>query len=226
MIRAVIFDFDGVIANSEPLHFAAFRDILSRETVALTERDYYQRYLGFDDAGVFEAVARDQGIAWNRDRIRELLERKAARLEELERLTSMLFPGAEAAIRRLSADVPLGIASGAIRPEIERVLERAGLRHLFGAIVAAGDTARGKPAPDPYIRAVSLLSAASGLPLEPHECVAIEDSRWGLQSARSAGLRTVAVAHTYSADELLEADLVIPGLEGLSLTNLHSIESA
>src|SRR5262245_61678823 len=153
MIRAVIFDFDGVIANSEPLHFAAFRDILYRESVALTERDYYQRYLGFDDAGVFEAVARDQGIAWNGDRIRELLERKAARLEELERLTSTLFPGAEAAIRRLSADVPLGIASGAIRPEIERVLQRAGLKHLFGAIVAAGDTARGKPAPDPYLRA-------------------------------------------------------------------------
>ena len=102
-------------------------------------------------------------------------------------------------IRRLAARCPLAIASGAIRPEIERVLQREGLLVDFQTIVAAGDTPVSKPAPDPYARAVELLSAATGVALAPGECVAIEDSRWGLESARAAGLRTMAVAHTYPA---------------------------
>ena len=223
MIRAVVFDFDGVIANSEPLHFRAFRDVLAEEAVALSERDYYARYLGFDDVGVFRTIGAEHGAAWTDAQVASLVARKAVRLEDLEREGPVLFPGAEAAIRRLAAALPLAIASGALRVEIMRVLNRTGLASYFGTVVAAEDTPASKPAPDPYLRAVRLLSAATGVSLAAEECVAVEDSRWGLESARAAGLRTIAVTHTYPAETLSLADLVIADLDALDLANLNTI---
>jgi beta-phosphoglucomutase len=174
-VRAIVFDFDGVIANSEPLHFRAYRDVLLEEQVVLTDRDYYDRYLGYDDRGAFEAIAADRHRTWS------------------------------------NALVPIAVASGALGQEIRRVLDRSQLARCFSAIVAAEDTRRSKPAPDPYLRAVALLADAHG-PLEPADCVAVEDSRWGLESARAAGLRTVGVAHTYASEALAAADLVIPSM--------------
>src|ERR1700722_19730270 len=113
VIRAVIFDFDGVIANSEPLHLAAFRGILAEEGVTLAEEEYYDRYLGYDDLGVFRTVSRDRGLGWNVDRLRDLVDRKAVCLERLEQDRPILFPGAEQAVRRLAVTLPLAIASGA-----------------------------------------------------------------------------------------------------------------
>jgi HAD superfamily hydrolase (TIGR01509 family) len=223
VIRAVIFDFDGVIADSEPLHFAAFRDVLQEHGVALPRQDYYDRYLGFDDAGVFRQVSSDQDRGWSSDRVAELVDRKAARLEEIERGASALFPGAEAAIRRLAAVMPLAIASGARRAEILHVLERTGLSRYFGAIVGAEDVSASKPAPEPYLRAVTLLAASLGRALAPTECAAVEDSRWGLESARAAGLHTIAVTHTYPAAELGDADLVISSLDALDPATLVRI---
>ncbi len=128
----------------------------------------------------------------------------------------MLFPGAEAAIKRLAAMYPLAIASGARRPEIVRVLERERLAEFFMALVSAEDTASSKPAPDPYLRAVALLAIATGTSLEPGECVAVEDSRWGLESAHTAGLRTIAITHSYPADALAGAGAVIGHLDHLT----------
>jgi beta-phosphoglucomutase-like phosphatase (HAD superfamily) len=186
MLRAVVFDFDGVIADSEPLHYRGFRDILADEGVALSERDYYARYLGYDDVGVFNAVAADGGRSWSHGRVAELVRLKALLMERLEQETSILFPGADAAIRRTAALVPLAIASGALGAEVRRVLDREQLSSFFQAVVAAEDTSFSKPAPDPYLRAVTLLEESVGGSLRPSECVAIEDSPWGLQSAREA----------------------------------------
>jgi beta-phosphoglucomutase len=226
MIRAVIFDFDGVIANSEPLHFSAFRDVLAAEGVALSERDYYDRYLGYDDVGVFRAASQAHGMSWDNDRVSALVDRKAVHLERLERDGAILFPGADEAIRRLAAALPLAIASGALRPEILRVLNRAGLTQYFGAIVAAEDSPAGKPAPDPYLLAVDRLSIASGERFAPAECVAVEDSHWGLESARAAGLRTIAVTHTYPASALGSPDLLIDHLDRLTVVDLRKLDPA
>jgi HAD superfamily hydrolase (TIGR01509 family) len=224
MIRAVVFDFDGVIANSEPLHFQAFRDVLFEEGHDLTEADYYTRYLGFDDVGVFRQVAVDRQLPLAETRVAALAERKAVRLEELERGGALLFPGAEQTIRRLAAVFPLAIASGALGVEIRRVLERTGLLSCFVGIVAAEDTPASKPAPDPYRRAVQLLRGVVDEGLEPGECAAIEDSRWGLDSARAAGLRTVAVTHSYAAGALHGADAVIDSLEQLTVEFLSGLD--
>jgi beta-phosphoglucomutase len=223
VVRAVVFDFDGVLANSEPLHFKAFQGTLAEQNVGLTQQDYYGRYLGYDDAGVFRALSHDRRLSWTDATVAELVERKAARLELLERETSVLFPGADAVVRRLAGDFPLAIASGALRAEIVRVLEGAALSHCFVALVAAEDTPASKPAPDPYLRAVALLQLATGSSLSPGDCVAVEDSRWGLESARSAGLHTIAVTHTYPAEALTEADLIISSLDALDRHNLDKI---
>jgi beta-phosphoglucomutase len=222
MLKAIIFDFDGVIANSEPLHFQAFRDVLAGEGQALSEQDYYARYLGFDDLGVFKTVGDERGAGWTAGRVRELATRKAARLEAIERGgASVLFPGAADAIKRAAAAVPLAIASGAIGEEIRRVLDREQLTEYFTVIVAAEDTPSSKPAPDPYLHAVALLAHIDGGDtITAEECVAIEDSRWGLESARAAGLKTVGVAQTYAAAELSAADLVIPSLDALDIEHL------
>jgi HAD superfamily hydrolase (TIGR01509 family) len=216
VLRAIVFDFDGVIANSEPLHFRGYRDVLAQEGVTLTERDYYTQYLGFDDVGAFQAIGKHHGSSWTSSHIEDLVARKAVRLEELERDVSVLFPGAAAAIRRAAAAMPVAIASGARGQEIRRVLIREQLIECFTAIVAAEDTPVSKPAPDPYLRALARLAPSFDRPLKAAECVAIEDSLWGLESARAAGLRTVAVTNTYPADRL-GADLIIASLESMDL---------
>jgi beta-phosphoglucomutase len=226
LLRAIVFDFDGVIANSEPLHFRAFRDVLADRGVDLAEHDYYTRYLGYDDLGAFREIAADRGRTWSAGELAGLMAHKATRLEILERDASVLFPGAADAIRRAAAAVPLAIASGALGHEIRRVLDGADLTRYFSAIVAAEDTTASKPAPDPYRRAVALLSAAIGDPgLPAADCVAIEDSRWGLASARAAGLRTVGVTSSYDAGELSGADLVIGSLDDLDLADLRRLLS-
>jgi len=223
MLRAIVFDFDGVIANSEPLHFQAYRDVLAEEGVTLTEADYYAWYLGFDDVGVFEALSVAAGAEWGRADIADLVARKAVRLEALERNVSILFPGAAAAVRRAAAAVPIAIASGARGVEIRRVLDREDLSACFTAIVAAEDTPVSKPAPAPYLRALALLGPTFGGRLAANECVALEDSHWGLESARAAGLRTVGVAHTYEPAALKGADLIIPSVDALDLAVLSRL---
>jgi HAD superfamily hydrolase (TIGR01509 family) len=219
-MKAIVFDFDGVIADTEPLHFLGFRDVLAEERVELTERDYYDRYLGYDDFGAFTAIGRERGLGWSLAEIRTLIARKAERLRELTATVSTLFPGAADAIRRAADAVPIAIASGALRHEIVGTLQRERLDHLFAAIVAAEDTPESKPSPAPYLTAVARLRAATGFAIAPHDCVAIEDSRWGLESARAAGLRTVAVGQTYD-DVHRYADFVIARIADLDISKLR-----
>jgi beta-phosphoglucomutase-like phosphatase (HAD superfamily) len=147
-------------------------------------------------------------------------------MEALEQHVSVLFPGAADTIRRAAAAVPLAIASGALGAEIRRVLDGADLTRHFAAIVAAEDTRASKPSPDPYQRAVALLAEAMHEPaLRAADCVAVEDSRWGIASARAAGLRTVGITSSYGADELVEADLVIGTVGDLDLASLQRLLS-
>jgi beta-phosphoglucomutase len=215
-LQAVIFDFDGVIANSEPLHLQAFQQALADEGIPLTPSEYYARYLGSDDVGAVEAIARDRGVAMTDRHITALVARKGAIMQAMMHGDGVLFPGAKAFVREAAAAVPVAIASGALRHEIDEIIDAAGLAPLFAAIVAAGDTPESKPSPAPYLLAFERLCAATGRRLDPRKCVAIEDSRWGLDSARGAGLRCVAVTNSYPAERLPGAELVAAGLHELS----------
>jgi beta-phosphoglucomutase-like phosphatase (HAD superfamily) len=226
ILQAIVFDFDGVIADSERLHLRAYQDVLEPEGIELTERDYYDRYLGYDDVGVLREIGKDRGVAMNQLRIADLVERKGRRYEQLAQAGEMLYPGAAAFIRAAAGRVPIAIASGAVTHEIEEILERTGLRPLFPVIVGADQTVRSKPHPEPYQTAFARLKAHTGRELEPWRSVAIEDSKWGLVSARGADLRLVAVTNTYSAAELRdEAELVCSGLNELTLDRLEALVS-
>src|SRR5918995_527900 len=216
-LQAIVFDFDGVIADSEPLHLRAFQQTLAEEQIELSGRDYYSRYLGYDDVGLVQALASDRRIAMSDREITALVARKGARLQEMMRGDHVLFPGAADFIRTAAAAVPIAIASGALRHEIEAIIDAAGIRDLFGTIVSSGDTPQSKPSPAPYLLAFERLRQASGRELDPRRSVAIEDSRWGLESARGAGLRCVGVTNSYKPDELPGAELIVSGLDTLTL---------
>lgn len=216
----VIFDFDGVIADTEKLHFEASRLVLAEAGVPIDQARYYAKYLGYSDADMADAVARDQGLfAAEGDRsefVREFTRKKGVVFERLLSSGAILFPGAAACFERLAPTFPLAIASGSFREEIEHVLNGAGLRHHFQAIVGVADAARSKPHPAPY------LEAARRLGVHPSTCVAIEDSMWGLDSARGAGMQTIAVTNSYPAAGLT-ADRIVSGMDEITTELIQSV---
>ena len=223
MLQGIVLDFDGVVVNSEPLHLRAFQEVLAAGGDTLSAQEYYARYVGLDDAAMFTTYARDRGVAVPDGWVRQAIEAKTVRMQALLGNGSPLFPGAAECIRELAGAVPLAIASGALRREIRMVLDEAGLARCFTAIVAAGETARGKPAPDPYERAVELLGRSSGAMLDPRRVVAVEDTTQGLAAARAARLRAVAVTTTYPADVVSGADVVVRTLGDVTLPLLAAL---
>jgi len=221
-LRAVLFDFDGVIVDSEPLHFHAMREALVPEGLAFDEAEYAREYQAYDDRTAIRRALEHHGQAWDSERIERIARRKAELFENLLP-TVAYFPGARELILALRrAELPLAIASGALRAEIEAVLVAGGLRDAFGVIVGADDVANGKPHPEPYLRAMAALrGAAAGL--QPAECVVIEDSMPGIAAARAAGMTVVAVTNSYPAERLTAAQQVVDSLERVSLESLRAL---
>jgi beta-phosphoglucomutase-like phosphatase (HAD superfamily) len=223
MLQAVFFDFDGVIADSEPLHLQAYQSVLRLDGINLSSEDYYERYLGYDDVGLFHTLMKDRGLAIDAAKIDRLINAKSKIIESLLSADDVLFPGAVDCVKMCAAHVPLAVASGALGPEIELVLRHAGLRDSFKAIASASDGVRGKPAPDLYLLAIAKLREFCSGAVDAGSSVAIEDSHWGLEAARAAGLRCVAVTHTYRAGELSGADLVVESLGDITIPQLEQI---
>ena len=221
MLQAVFFDFDGVIANSEPLHLRAYQSVLRPAKINLGRDEYYQRYLGYDDEGLFRTLAKDRGLTIDAATIDNWIVAKTAMIQTLLADPAILFPGAAECVRMCADRVPVAVASGALEPEINVVLEHAGLRKYFRAIASASDGVPGKPAPDLYLLAIRKLRQFAAI--DPAACVAIEDSHWGLRAARAAGLRTIAVTHTYPAAELEEADVVVNDLGDVTVEELDRV---
>jgi beta-phosphoglucomutase-like phosphatase (HAD superfamily) len=209
-MRAVVLDFDGVIADTERLHFAAFRDVFGARGWVLEEAAYFHRYLGCDDYGLVRDFTRDHGIEVSDEDVDTLVSAKGARFGRHLSSADILFAGAKASIEALAARFPLGIASGALHHEIAAILRQAGVLDCFRVIVAADDVTATKPAPEPY------LAAAAGLGISPSFCVAVEDSVPGLEAARAAGMRTIAVTTTSPARALSGADRIVAGLHEVS----------
>src|SRR5690348_1919309 len=162
MLRAVIFDFNGIIVNDEPIHFRLFQRVLGDEGLELTEGEYYARYLGFDDRGAFIAAYRDSNRPLEEAKLSELIERKAALYQIAIRNHVDIFPGVQSLIAALTPQLPLAVASGALRQEIDAILTTAGLLRFFTAIVSAEDVTRGKPEPEIFMKALTQLNAALG----------------------------------------------------------------
>lgn len=207
MIRAVIFDFNGVILDDESVHFDLFQEVLAQEGVRITDRDYHTRYLGLDDRGCFEAALLDGGQTADNARLDELIARKARRYFEVAAQGLRFFPGAAECLETLAGRFPLAINSGALRPEIEFALNLLGRRDKVAVIVSAEETPHCKPHPAGYTLAYRGLLKAGAAPadLAPHECLVIEDSLAGIESAKGAGMWAVGISNTYDRASLLKA---------------------
>jgi beta-phosphoglucomutase len=216
-IAAVIFDFDGVLANTERLHLAATQDVLATLGLEMSDADYFQRYLGYSDRDLFRRFAHDARIALTDADIEELIEQKSEAYERAVASGAMLYEGVERTIFALKLEFRLAIASGAFRGEIESILStRPGLRDAFAAIVSADDDVAGKPSPEPYVEALRQLEIGA------HQAVAVEDSPWGLVAASGAGLRTIALTTSYAASALT-ADLVLASVTEITAETIKKL---
>jgi beta-phosphoglucomutase len=220
---AVVFDFDGVIADSEPIHLRCFQRVLAEAGIELSREDYYDKYLGFDDHDCFRAVLIANGLSADERQIADMTAAKTALVQQAFADISPL-DGAVELIRRLDrAGVALGICSGALRDEIVLAAGALGVLDCFDQIVAGEDVAHGKPDPEGYRLALARLSASAGRGLSPGLSVAIEDSPAGIASAKAAGMKVLAVTTSYTADTLGEADMVAESLEEVTLDTLEDI---
>lgn len=209
MHRAILFDFNGVIINDEPQHCQALIATLAGYGIPLTPSDYYREYLGFDDRECFRFSFTRHGLSASDPAIAQAIEAKAFQYAELIRSSMTLVPGSADFIRMAAHDgYRLAVVSGALRREIELVLEESELRRFFATVVAAEDVAACKPDPQGFTRARTDL----GLP--PEQCVVIEDSLPGLAAARAAGLRCAMVTTSHLETELAGADMVWSDLRG------------
>ncbi|HVT59115.1 MAG TPA: HAD family phosphatase [Thermoanaerobaculia bacterium] len=228
MLRAILFDFNGVLVDDEPIHLELFQRVLDEEGVALAAADYYQSYLGLDDRSCFAAVLRSAGGEASPTRLMRLIARKASYYQERirERGYPFFSGAAELVSAAASAGLVLGVVSGALREEVEGGLRQAELLALFKVLITAEDVVEGKPDPEGYRRALDALNELPPLPerlFHPHEVLAVEDSPAGLASAAEAGLATLGVAHTYRPALLRAADAVVENLQGLTVARLASL---
>ena len=223
MLRAVIFDFNGIIVDDEPIHFELFRRVFAEEGIDLSKDAYYARYLGFDDRGAFSFGYLEHNRPLNHEKLVELIDRKAVYYQEAIRNHVAIFPGVNELVADLANKLPLAVASGALRHEIETILATAGLIGHFTAIVSAEDVERGKPEPDIFLKALAALNAQTTDAIQARQCVVIEDSKEGVKGARRAGMKCLAVTNSHPAELLGEADTIVTSLEEVGLARLAEL---
>ncbi len=223
MLCAVIFDFNGIIVDDEPIHYKLFQRVLGEEGIILTEDAYYARYLGFDDRGAFIAGFRDNDRSLTDQKLSELIARKALYYQDAIRNHVVIFPGVKTLIYELAPSVPLAVASGALRHEIATILTTAGLLNYFQVIVSAEDVKQGKPEPEIFLRVLAKLNAGASPQIQPANCIVIEDSKEGIRGARQAGMKCLAVTNSHPAELLGEANAVVKSLEEVTLPFLQQL---
>ena len=204
MIRALIFDFNGVLADDDPIHMRALRRVAEEEGFTFTDEEYLDTYLPLNDWDSFKAIFAKHSVPLSETRLNDLIRRKSVYYFHAIAEKSVLFADASAAVQAAARHCPIAIASGARSEEIRHILSQGGLESCFSAIVAAEDVRFGKPHPEPFLRAHEKLKAMDGS-LKTSDCVAIEDSIGGIQAARGAGMRCLAVAHSYGPERLRKA---------------------
>ncbi len=219
MIEAVIFDFDGVIADSEPLHFQAFRDALAATGRSLAEADYYEKYVGLSDATLLDAILGDERRTPTADEVERLLRDKRTRYMEAIRSRRCLMPGADRLIHDLHRRWPLAICSGALRKEVTCILNHEGLMKRFGVIVTSDDFTSSKPDPEGFFLTLDRLRQTMPS-LAAASCVVLEDSRAGLAAARGAGMRTLGVGRGRAAERLGDAETVVGSVSEITADRL------
>jgi HAD superfamily hydrolase (TIGR01509 family) len=223
LLRAIIFDFDGILVDSEPLLMKLFQEMAAREGWLLSEEEYFRDYLALDDRGVIERLWRSHGRSLSLARRDELLAWKARAYEKIIQDGLPPIPGALEFVQSAAQHFPLAIASGSLQAEIEHLLQKLDLREKFAVLAAADDCARSKPDPEIYLNALRRLQELPQLTeprLEAGQCLAIEDAPLGVVAAQAAGMKCLALAHSRPQAELQHADWVAREFADVDLKTL------
>lgn len=224
MPTAVVFDFDGVIVNTEPLHYRAFQEVLVPLGLGYPWEEYVSLYIGFDDRDAFRASFKAAGMSLDEERLCTLIRGKAAAFNRIISSGVDAYPGVVELIRSLRASVPIGLCSGALRADIEPILLQLGLTGAFDVMVTADDVDVSKPDPASYRLAVQSLAAAfPNNRIVAEKCIAIEDTPAGIASAMGAGLQVLAVTNSYEASVLAAAGRVVDSLAGIDYVGLGTL---
>ena len=219
MLSAVIFDFDGIIVDSEPMHFQAFNQVLEPLEKAFSWEDYCETYIGFDDRDAFKAVFKAHNEKIGARGLKRLIEEKAAVFQTLiKNGDATPLPGAIELIKSIPVRLPVALCSGALREDILPILEKLGIENAFSIIVTAEDTPKSKPDPAPYALTMEKLGIT-----DPATALAIEDTPAGILSAKGAGMKVLAVTNSYDRDYLMEADAVATSLEEVTRLTLEDL---
>lgn len=213
-IRAIAFDLDGTLSDTEPRHFEAFKEVIRPEGIEIPREEYFSRLIGLNDHDCFATLLREHGKDANEASVAKLIERKAGVYGAMIAERDVLYPGAAEFVRRCAERFPLILVTGTLHAEAETILRHANLRGRFVDIIAAEDTARGKPEPDGFLTALGRL----GFILRPHpsivatECLVVEDTAAGVEAAHRAGMRVLALCQTTGASDLRDADIIRPSI--------------
>ncbi|MBD0371261.1 MAG: HAD family phosphatase [Pyrinomonadaceae bacterium] len=230
MIRAIFFDFNGVVIDDEALHLKAYRELFDAEGVTMSDEQYFG-CLGMDDKTFVRLAFELSNRTITDEAMNALIERKTELHAELIKDELPLFPGVLNFIKNTSRHYSLGLVSMARRVEIFHVLERAQFEKAFSVVVTAEDVHVCKPDPTCYRLALERLNeqriASGQTPVLPEECLVIEDAPAGIQAGRAAGMHTLGVTNTVAEEKLraAQADVVTRNLYDWNADAVHHVFS-
>lgn len=210
-VKIIIFDFDGVILDSENSHFIAFNEGLKNLNINISEDEYYSKYISLDDRGVITNVVNDKNISVTNEEIDMIIKNKNDYFESRLIDNSKLFPGVEELIIQLSKNFVLSIGSGANRSEIIKTLKNNNIYDYFEIIVSADEVNNPKPNPETYNRVLDNINTDFNI----NEIIVIEDSPGGIEAAKSAGLKCIAITNTFDNKQLRKADIIVSNYEDI-----------
>ena len=208
MIKAVIFDFDGIIVDSEPLHLRAFQRTVETLGLKLFPKDYYSRYLACDDKTFFRKFLEDNGQQGTEREVARLVEEKGTCFEEMIGESIRIFPGVLEFLETIQGKFHTAIGSGALTGEINLILGSKNLSEFFDFVIGADDTENPKPSPEVYLKCLERLIRDYDSTITAAQCVVFEDSPHGVLAAKRAGMRCVGITNSCSGGELKLADRV------------------
>jgi beta-phosphoglucomutase len=225
MLGAVIFDFDGVVADSELLHYRAMNKAFDLYGLSVSKEEHWEKYLGYTDYDNVRAVNRDYHMGWDEATVQELVRHKTRIFDEVAVAEAVIIDGVLSFVDMLRQNgIPIAVCSGATRNDIDLILEGTSLANSFDPVVTADDVKEGKPHPEGFELALRRLNDRGKERISAAQCVVIEDSHWGLQAAKTAGMHTIAVTNTYDAGHLGPyAEMVVKRLDEIEMSDLQGL---